>query len=286
MHSSYDIPSPCELLYLIIFPPRRLSTFHLIIYYYCFPLVLCLPFTSFMGWTVFFIFCPTVFMPSRSGSTVPHERFFLAEAWWLSAWRAHHDSSSIHSDSPGPLLNQVRMYGCRSGAYTAVKTDIQQEILASRDWMRAFPPRGVGGLESSSRTNERDRVHDKGEDTTPARGASLDRLGEGFRLSSSVLEWRPSRCRCLRNVMDAAVLVVFVSFSLCWGPTDVIICTIRHVEHHAPISRPWLYRCDMMCFLEDPAFFSESRRCRGNDPFVCRRIRRQPSFIAEYHRLS
>lgn len=50
---------------------------------------------------------PNEIRGNAAAASVP-DRFFLAEAWWVSAWRGHHDSSSIHSDPPGPLLNQVR----------------------------------------------------------------------------------------------------------------------------------------------------------------------------------
>ena len=36
-------------------------------------------------------------------------RLFLAEARWLAAWRAHH-GSSVHSEPPGRLLNQVHIH--------------------------------------------------------------------------------------------------------------------------------------------------------------------------------
>lgn len=39
---------------------------------------------------------------------VANGRFFLVEAWWMASWRTYHDSSSIHSDPPPTLLNQVK----------------------------------------------------------------------------------------------------------------------------------------------------------------------------------
>lgn len=43
-----------------------------------------------------------------SHAPVPsNDRFFLAESWWLDAWRNYHDSTSILQEPPTPLLNQV-----------------------------------------------------------------------------------------------------------------------------------------------------------------------------------